>query len=117
MENYENWDNFNEREHILEVTLQSWIHKWSFKYKVSWNAFWNDILTFFSDFDNFNEGDELNILSNDCKMTFSQDKEWELWFTCYLKDENWEICEVEDEIKRLKNLVVKLEIIDCKIID
>lgn len=116
MKKYENWDNFKEREHLLEVTLQSWEHKWVFSQKVSWNAFWNNILTFFSDFDDFEKWDETNFLSNDVNISFSEDEDWEMWFKCYLKNENGEICEVEDEVKRLKDLVVKLEIVDCKVL-
>lgn len=116
MKKYENMDNFDERKHIIEVTLQIWESKWTFTQEIWWNTFWASVLNFFSDFSDFWEWDEKYFLNNSCNLEFNEDSEWELWFKCYLKDEDWDICEYEDIIYELSKLVVKLEIIDCKIV-
>lgn len=109
---YENLDNFKRRLHTLEITLQSGEYKGTIVQKIGGNCFGLDILNCF-DIDNLYP-EELS--ENNCSLEFTgEDDEGEEWFRCVLKNENGEKCEIEDYVKDLSRLVVKLEIIDCQI--
>lgn len=109
MKIYENWDNFNERKHIIEVTFQRYEYKWTIKKELSWNCFWNDILTFFWDFE---EIDTDFLLENNIQL----EDLWDWWIRYYLKNDEWDILECEEENYDLRKCVVKIEIIDCEIL-
>lgn len=113
MKKYENLDNFREREHIIEVTLQSGIYKGTLKQKVGGNCFGLSILHSF-DPDCICEDD--TFYENNCGFKMVEDDDGEYWFTCVLKDDEGNECEVEEEMKYLESLIVKLEIVDCKIV-
>lgn len=110
MKVYENWDNFNERKHVIEVTFQTDKYKWTIKKEVSWNCFWSDILSYFWDFD---EIDTEHLLENNIKL----EDLWNWWIRYYLKNDEWGILEREEEIYDLRKSVVKIEIVDCKILE
>jgi hypothetical protein len=110
---YENMDNFKERLHTLEITLQQGEYKGTLKQKVGGNCFGIDILHNF-DIDTF---DIDSFCENNCNFQFTgEDDDGNEWFRCVLKNENGEECEIEDEVKGLGWLVVKLEIVDCEIV-
>lgn len=110
MQKYENLDNFRERTHTLEITLQSGEFKGTFQTKVGGNTFGTSILYTFDDFENLDESAGM-ISKNECQITFTEDG----WFKCCLTNEVGVQCEVEHEMEELKRLVVKLEIIECTI--
>lgn len=110
MDKYENMDNFQTRTHILEVTLQSGEHKGTFKARIGGNGFGAQVLNFFDNFEDIDGCDAEVIIENECQITFS---DW--WFKCYLANKDWRKCEVENEMRELGSLVVKLEIVDCTI--
>ncbi|KZL88688.1 DUF5406 family protein [Clostridium magnum] len=111
---YENRDNFRERIHTLEVTLQSGEYKGTLKQEISGNCFGMNILNFFSP-----ESLEVEyLLENNCNLEFiGEDDDGEEWFRCILKDDEGNECEIEDYTYDLERLIVKLEIVDCKIKD
>lgn len=112
MKKYENLDNFNERIHTVEVTLQSGEHKGTFKQKVGGNCFGKTVLDSV-DIDEIPEDECFE--ENDCQLKILEDDDGEYWFTCVLKDAEGNETEIEDEARCLQDLVVKLEIVDCKI--
>jgi hypothetical protein len=114
MEKYENTDNFRLREHIVELTLQSGESKGTLKKIVTGNCFGQDVLYCF-DVETFDDGE--SFLENNCELEIFEDDNGDYWFTCTLKDNEGNEHEIEMEISELKNMVVKLEIIDCKIIN
>ena len=114
MKKYENTDNFRAREHIVEITLQSGEYKGTLKAKVIGRCFGQDALTCF-DADDL-DGEE-RWLENNCDLEITEDDFGDYWFTCILKDDEGKECEIEMEIGELKNMVVKLEIVDCKVVN
>lgn len=114
MKKYENLDNFKEREHLIEITLQLDTYKGTLKQKVGGNCFGLNVLNSF-DPDCISEDDV--FYENNCNFSIEEDDDGEYWFTCILKDEEGNETEIEDPIEELQNLIVKLEIVDCKIVD
>lgn len=114
MKKYENLDNFRERVHIIEITLQQGEYKGTLKQKIGGNCFGQDVLHCF-DADEIAEDEPL--LENNCNLEMQENDDGEYWFTCTLKDDEGNECSIEDEAEHLKDLVVKLEIVDCKIIN
>ncbi len=108
MDIYENRDNFNERNHIIEVTFQTGEYKWTIKKEISGNTFWSSILNYFWDFDDINVE---YLLGNNINL----EDLWDWWIKYYLKNQKWEQLECEEEYYDLSKKVVKIEIIDCKI--
>lgn len=114
MDKYENMDNFNEREHVLEIKLQLGEHKGTLRQIIGGNCFGYNILTCF-DPKYFVPDD---FIYNDCELELiGQDDEGQEWFKCILTDDNGDVCEYEDLVSDFGNIVVKLEIIECKIVD
>lgn len=114
MKNYDNWSHPINRKHTVEVTLQQWDYKWSFQPNpIDWNCVWLDILTL--DFDE--EYIFKNLVKNDINVSVSEDSDWELWVKYYLKKDNWDTLECEDQITDFKNNIVKLEIVECEFND
>lgn len=115
MKKYENLDNFRERVHVVEITFQSGEFKGTIKQKIGGNCFGLDILMGC----NTDCLDLENLYENDCNLELLEDEDDEdnLGFRCILKDENGDVCEIEDEIEELNRLIVKLEIVDCQIVD
>lgn len=112
MKKYENLDNFQRRDHVVEVTLQLGKYKGTFKYKMGGNCFGFDILQTF-------DPDEVEIddlIENECSLKIIKNDDGEYWFTCVLIDDEGISTSEEDELNSLKNLVVKLEIVDCTIL-
>jgi hypothetical protein len=109
---YENLDNFRERMHTLEITLQNGEYKGTLVQKIGGNCFGLDILNSFNIENLYPE----ELTENNCSLEFiGEDEEGNEWFKCILKDKNGEELEIEDPVNLFNNLVVKLEIIDCKI--
>lgn len=109
MKRYENEDNFRERLHTVEITLQSGEYKGTVKQEVGGNCFGLSVLGCF-DPDCMDE--EETFVENNCQLEILEDE----YFKCVLRSEDGEECEIEDELRYLGNYVVKLEIVDCKII-
>lgn len=107
MKKYENLDNFNCRTHIVEVTFQQGEYKETIKYQMGGNTFGYCILTSLDPEDIYED----ELLENEAQLKINEDK----WFRMILKNENGEESIVEDELRYLKNLVVKIEIVDCVI--
>lgn len=112
MKKYENLDNFKERIHTVEITLQLGEYKGTLRQKVGGNCFGQDVLHCF-------DADEIAVddvfKENNCNLQITENDDGEYWFTCILKNDKGEETEVEEPADELKNLVVKLEIVDCKI--
>ena len=114
MKNYDNMSQPQDRDQVVEVTLQSWEYKWSFSLKaMGWNCLWLDILTSSMDFDE--EYVFENLSKNNINLS-TREIEWELWIKYYLKKEG-ATCEFEDQARDFVNNIVKLEIVDCKVLD
>jgi hypothetical protein len=113
MKKYENLDNFKNRVHTLEITLQEGEYKGTLVQKIGGNCFGLDVLNTFNADDLCPE----DLENNNCSLEFTEDEEGNEWFSCLLKDENGDGCEIEDYARNLNNLVVKLEIIACEIKD
>lgn len=109
---YENMDNFKRREHIVEITLQQGEYKGTIKQKISGNCFGLDILHVF-------DPDDISIdevfFENNCNLKIVEGDEG-YWYTCTLKNDASEETECEDEARDLKNLIVKIEIVECTIV-
>jgi len=112
MKEYENLDNFRERIHIIEVTLQCGKYKGTFKQKVGGNCFGKTVLDSI-DIDEIPVDEHFE--ENNCQLEIIENDDSEYWFTCVLKDDEGNETELEDEARCLQDLVVKLEIVDCKI--
>lgn len=112
MKRYENRDHFRERIHIVEVTLQSGEYKGTVKERVRGNTFGLNILNCF---DPENIGVDDTFYENNCGLKIIEDDDGNYLYTCTLKNDEGEECEMEYEADRLEDIVVKLEIIDCKI--
>lgn len=110
MKSYDNHDNFHERKHVVEVTLQSGEHKGSFRYEVSGNTFGASVLGFFDDFEEL--FDYENIIENKSEIHLHDDDDEFCVF--YLKNESGETCEVEIPVSDIGKYVVKLEIVSCE---
>ncbi len=112
MKKYENLDNARDRIHTIEITLQLGEYKGTLKQEIGGNCFGQDILRSF-------DADEIStdevFKENNCNLVIGEDDEGKYWFTCILKNDKGEETKVEDYADALKNLVVKIEIVDCKI--
>jgi translation initiation factor 2 beta subunit (eIF-2beta)/eIF-5 len=107
-------DNFYPREYIVEITLQTGEYKGTIKQKTQGYCFGLDILNRCSDFESMYL-DEL--YENNCNLELlGEDEDENEWFRCVLKSENSEEIIVEDMLRYIGNYVVKLEIIDCKVL-
>lgn len=114
MEKYENLDNIRERQHLVEVTLQSGKYKGKFKVKVRGNCFGLDILQIIDE-DIIFDIDKYECV--DCYIsTIGEDDDGQEWFRCILKADDGERCEIEDYCSNFKRLIIGINIIDCKII-
>ncbi|GCD11737.1 DUF5406 family protein [Clostridium tagluense] len=112
MKKYENLDNFKGRIHTVEVTLQEGEYKGTFKQKIGGNCFGKTILDSI-DIDEIPVDEQFE--ENNCQLQIIENDKGEYWYTCVLKDDEGNESNIEEEARYLQNLVVKLEIVDCKI--
>ena len=113
MKKYENLDNFRNREHLVEVTIQQGEYKGRFRVPVDENRFGLDILEVIDEDVIF---DIDNYECIDCSIELiGEDEEDEEWFRYVLKDDEGNECEGEDICKDFRKLIVGINIIDCKI--
>jgi len=112
MKCYENRDNFRERVHTIQVTFQSGEYKGRIAYKIGGNVFGIDLLGF--DLETLDEDIIKNLVVNDCDFSFDYENEV---FSLELKNESGDSLLCEEDDYSLGNMVVALEIIDCKIVD
>ena len=96
--------------HTLEITLQSGEYKGTLRQDIGGNCRGFTVLQVF-DPECF---DPKDLSYNDCNLAFSNDDDWEDWFTCTLKNEKGEELECEGCAEDLGDMVVKLEIIACE---
>lgn len=108
MINYNNLSN-RDRQHLVELTLQSGEFKGTIIQCIGGNCLGYDILTSL-DPSEFSEDE--TFYGNDCNLQIEENC-GEYFFTCVLKNNDGEKCEISDFIEELPHLVVKLEIIEC----
>lgn len=113
MKKYENMDNFYERKHTVEITLQLGEYKGTLKMQVRGNCFGLDILNCVDLETTFED----EFIENNCNFRLiGEDDDGNEWFRCVLKSDAGEECFCEDLLSDANKMIVKLEIVDCDII-
>ena len=106
MKYYENKSQPQDRNHVVEVILQTWEFYGTFSFSIGWNTLGLDVLTTADGI-----GDYItDLINNDVNMNFDED-----WVTYTLHDDKHNSLECEEEIDDMFHKIVKLEIIECKV--
>lgn len=88
--------------HTVRITLQEWEYKGHIIYKVRGNAAGRNVLDF--DFEI-----ETYFPENDCDLKYNEELDF---YTAFLKDENGNGLEVNEDAEGMNNMIVAIEIID-----
>lgn len=111
MEFYDNTDNFRNRVHTIEVTLQFEDYKGHIAYEIGGNCQGLDLLDV--DFEYFDADDIERLVKNDCNLQIDE------YTDCYsftLRNEKGEECYFEfEDYSDINRKIVGINIIDCKI--
>ena len=115
MKNYDNTDNIRVREQIVEVTLQREQFKGTLKTTVTGRRFGLNILHGLMDMNEI--FDITDWEQNGCTITdLGEDDEGQEWFKYVLTREDGETLEGDDFWTAFADLVVGINIVDCKVI-
>ena len=110
MEFYDNRDNFRPRTHTIRVTFQTENYVGHIAYEMGGNCQGLDVIDF--DPDNISQDEIDSYTENDCNLSFDEDDEF---FRITLTNPDGEQLQCEREDEDFKNLIVAIEIINCKI--
>lgn len=110
MKFYDNCDNFRKRIHTVRVTFQTQNYIGHIAYKMGGNCKGLDIMGF--DPGSLNQDDIDVFTENDCSLSFNENNEL-FEITLISPGGGTLFCEREDE--DFKDLIVAIEIIDCKL--
>ena len=115
MKYYDNSDNFRMREFTVEVALQSGEYKGKIRRKIQGrNCFGLDVLDIIGE-DFIYEADQCELI--DCNIELiGEDDEGTEWFKYYLKNDEGDICEGEDECRCANRLITGINIVECKVL-
>ena len=115
MKNYDNSDNIRVREQTVEVTLQSGEFKGVLKTIVTGRTFGLNIISGLMDVHDIFDLEDWE--QNGCFITdLGEDDEGQEWFKYKLTREDGEKLSGEDFWDNFANLVVGINIVDCKVI-
>lgn len=116
MKKYENLDNFREREHIIEVTLQLGEYKGKLRHQgIKGNCFGIDILSVIDD-EMIYDIHHFECIDCDVKL-IGEDDDGNTWFRVELKDDDGNETSFEDECRYFGRLIVGVNIVEVKIAD
>lgn len=115
MKKYENLDNFSDRTHKVEVTLQLSEFKGKFSFDINGNCSGIDILrcideTIIKDINRCDMIGETEVELIGC------DDDNNSWFRCNLFADNGDECEHEDMCDNFGRLITGINIVGCDII-
>ncbi|HEX2986080.1 MAG TPA: DUF5406 family protein [Caproiciproducens sp.] len=110
MKFYDNRDNFRERIHTIKVTFQTEDYVGHIEYEMGGNCQGLYLLDY--DPDCVGQDDIETYTSNDCQLSFDEDTEM---FRIVLKNPAGEELECERDAEELKDLIVSIEIVNCKL--
>ena len=115
MKNYDNTDNIRVREQIVEVTLQREEFKGTLKTTVTGRRFGLNIIKGLMDVNDIFDISDWE--QSGCTITdLGEDDEGQEWFKYVLTREDGETMEGEDFWTSFADLVVGINIVDCKVI-
>lgn len=110
MKKYDISDNFRYRVHTIRVTFQCQEYKGHIAYEVGGNCRGIDVLDV--DFDLMDDRTVATLKENDCSLQFD---EYGVW-TLVLKDDEGNTLQIDGlEEDNIRDYVVSLEIIDCRL--
>lgn len=116
MKVYENLDNFREREHVVEITIQKGEYKGKLiSLPITGNCFGLSILDIVDEYTIYDVEDFKKV---GCSIDLIDEGEEEPeWFRYVLTNEEGEQCEGEDYCREFKNMIVGINIVSCNILD
>lgn len=91
--------------HTIRITLQAWEYKGHIIEKVFGNAAGRNVIGY----DFFEMGFEMETLENDCDLKYNEELDF---YTAFLKDENGNELEINEDAEGMNNMIVAIEIID-----
>lgn len=112
MKYYDNRDNFRNRIHTIRVTFQTENYIGHIAYTMGGNCQGLDLLDY--DPDCIDSDEITNYVENDCKFSFNDDAEV---FSLTLTNPDGDTLQGDYDDDELRNLIVAIEIVDCKIDD
>ncbi|MBZ4662796.1 MAG: hypothetical protein JG776_478 [Caloramator sp.] len=114
MKSYNNTDNFQKRLHTIEIVFQTMEYKGTAIMEMKTRGALGYEVINFIDFEDICEDDFKE--NNVGFRLLGEDDDGNEWFRMILKNDEGGALFVEDELSYLPNYVVKVEIIDCKLI-